>query len=186
MYGMVHEFTLLVRIRNLRTHIEKVSAVQATVARLPDHGANIEKKIQETRVELKEAECRAASKENIGVHQPPPRPAAPPVISLTNLQSGSDMPPSTTSYRLAPQQKLKPLGSNIIKPAPPGKQIISKEVKDVQQGVKPVQAKPVREMPTWSLLSDSPSSSKESPAPTSRVNVDDMSEALSSLKLLLH
>jgi hypothetical protein len=39
--------------------------LQATLARLPDRGANIEKKIQDLTAELEEAELEAAKKESL-------------------------------------------------------------------------------------------------------------------------
>lgn len=160
--------------------------LQATISRLPDQGANIEKKIQETKMELEVAEYRN-SKENFGVQQQS-KPAAPPAII--------DLSPPISGLRKEPEawQKPRPLSSNIMKPSgPPAASTLKVQTQEVVRpklsnpsNVLSVKPKPVNEMPSWSLLSDSPSSSRGSPAPTSRVDVDDMAEALSSLKLRLH
>ena len=137
-------------------------------------------------MELEVAEYRN-SKENFGVQQQF-KPAAPPAII--------DLSPPISGLRKEPEtwQKPKPLSSNIMKPsAPPAASTLKVQTQEVVRpklsnpsNVLSVKPKPVNEMPSWSLLSDSPSSSKDSPALTSRVDVDDMAEALSSLKLRLH
>lgn len=137
-------------------------------------------------MELEVAEYRN-SKENFGVQQQCKPAALAPVIDLSPPISGLRKEPEAW-------QIPKPLSSNIMKPsAPPATSTLKVQTQEVVRSklsnpsnVLPVKLKPVNEMPSWSLLSDSPSSSRGSPAPTSRDDVNDMAESLSSLKLRLH
>lgn len=158
--------------------------MQALLSRLPDHGASLETKIDETENELKEAEMVAGSKENIGA-QLSSRPAVP--IAVVDLSAEKIR---TTADRLE-GQRPKPLGFNnsrpIVSPLPAKKTtvILSPGPATIKVPSVP-KAQPLVELPNWSLLSDSPASSRSSPAPTSGADVDDMAEALSSLQLRLH
>ena len=131
------------------------------------------------------AELNAGSKENIGA-QLPSRLAAPiPVVDL----SAEKIRTATNRPEGQPTQRPKPLGFNNCLPVistPPS------QTKSYIQDPAPVfkepfpKATPVVELPNWSLLSDSPTSSMGSPAPTSRAEIHDMAEAMSALELRLH
>jgi len=155
--------------------------LQALLSRLPDHGASIETKIDETENELKEAEMIASSKENMGA-QLSYRPAV--ATAIVDLSAEK----SRTASDRHEGQRPKPLGFNNSRPVV--SPVVGKKnpfILSPTPAVKiPNVPKPVVELPNWSLLSDSPASSRGSPAPTSRADVDDMAEALSSLKLRLH
>lgn len=160
--------------------------MQALLSRLPDQGASIERKINETENELKEAEMIAGSKENAGA-QVRSRPAAPaPVVDLSAEKHRT----AADRHDNQPPQKPKPLGFNnsipVVSTLPAKKNPITLSPAPTVKTPSVPKPQLVAEMPNWSLLSDSPTSSRDSPAPTSRVDIDDMSEALSSLKLRLH
>lgn len=156
------------------------------IARLPDHGVGLEKKLKETQKELREAELIAGSKENIGAHLPSRSAAQVPgadlsadeTYAVTNIAEGQSA------------QRPKPLGFNNNQLTVPT--LVSKKNSCFQETVPATQTASVPgvqrgvHLPSWSLLSDSPTSSRGSPAPTSREDVDDMAEALSSLRLRLH
>lgn len=176
------------KVQFLRSKLERLCRTlddKALLSRLPDGGSSIERKIQETEDELSMAELNAGSKENIGA-QLPSRPAAPiPVVDL----SAEKIRTATNRPEGQPTQRPKPLGFNNCLPVistPPS------QTKSYIQDPAPIfkepipKATPVVELPNWSLLSDSPTSSMGSPAPTSRAEIDDMAEAMTALELRLH
>lgn len=174
------------KVQFLRSKLERLYRTlddKALLSRLPDHGASLETKIDETENELKEAEMIAGSKENIGA-QLPSRPAAP--ITVIDL-SGEKI--RTASDRLE-GQRPKPLGFNnsrpVVSPSPVKKTTIILSPGPAVNVPSVPKVQPLVEMPNWSLLSDSPASSRSSPALTSGADINDMAEALSSLKLRLH
>ncbi|XP_024394535.1 SNF2 domain-containing protein ENL1 isoform X1 [Physcomitrium patens] len=177
------------KVEFLRGKLERLSRTlddKAMIARLPDHGVGLEKKLKETQKELREAELIAGSKENIGAHLPSRSAAQVPgadlsadeTYAVTNIAEGQSA------------QRPKPLGFNNNQLTVPT--LVSKKNSCFQETVPATQTASVPgvqrgvHLPSWSLLSDSPTSSRGSPAPTSREDVDDMAEALSSLRLRLH
>lgn len=158
------------KVQFLRSKLERLYRTlddKALISRLPDQGAGLEKKINDTQNELTEAEAIASSKENVATE--------PAVVDLSSERS-----------------RPKPLGFNnsipavVAQPLPPKMNPVMLSPSPVVRVPNAPKATPVSEMPNWSLLSDSPTSSTGSPAPTSRVDVDDMVNSLSALKLRLH
>ena len=133
------------------------------------------------------AEAILGSKENIGA-QLPSRPAVPiPVVDLSaeKFRSG------TNKHEVQPTQRPKPLGFNnsspiVSTPSSKVKRFIPDPAPAAVKEPIVLKATPMAALPNWSLLSDSPTSSVGSPAPTSRPDIDDMAEAMSALKLRQH
>ncbi|XP_024362916.1 SNF2 domain-containing protein ENL1 isoform X1 [Physcomitrium patens] len=165
----------LLKVQFLRSKLERLYRTlddKALLSRVQVHGTSLDKKINETEHDLREAELIAGNKENIAVQWQSLSVVRTPVVDLSE-----DKPCIVLDSPEVITQRPKPLGinNNLVKVSPlPDKKFSSLQTPPTVRGVKSMV-----ELPNWSLLSDSPATSHGSPAPTSRLDIEDMSEALS-------